>query len=155
MAQQVPDQWITNFFAEKTKKIPDIELNVKKAEEVEKVLSERVSKTSNEYRRASLREIKRELDIPMSQKPINQEMVPLRDMDGNRILNKNKQPVMSRELTYDVKGEKIVIQDHSEGHDFGGVGDQPSHHNVRPIENTDTGKIKGMEKHYYFNKRNQ
>jgi hypothetical protein len=91
----------------------------------------------------------------MSQQPIKQEMVPLRDMNGNRILDKNNKPVMARELTYEVNGKKIVVQDHSAGHDFGGIGDQPPHHNVRPIENTDTGKVEGMEKHYYFNKRNK
>ncbi len=49
-----------------------------------------------------------------------------------------------------------MIQDHSAGHDFGegGVGDQPSHHNVRPSENTRTGKVAGMEDHYYFCRRN-
>ena len=74
---------------------------------------------------------------------------------ASRILNGNNQPVMSREVNYDVNGKKVVIQDHSAGHDFGGIGDRPSHHNVRHIENTDTGKVIGMEKHYYFGKRNK
>ena len=113
-------------------------------------------KASNEYRRASLREIKRQLDIPMSQQPTSQKMVPLTDANGNLILKASKQPVMTRELTYDINGRKVVIQDHSAGHNFGqgGIGDQPSHHNVRPTENTRTGKVEGMEKHYYFDKRN-
>ena len=117
---------------------------------------EGVSNASSESRSASLREIKRQLDIPMSQQPISQKMVPLTDSNGNWILDANKQPVMSRELTYDVNGKKIVIQDHSAGHDFGegGIGDQPPHHNVRPAENTRTGKVDGMEDHYYFDKRN-
>ena len=54
-----------------------------------------------------------------------------------------------------VNGRKTVVQDHSLGHDFGGIENQPPHHNVRPFENTDTGKVQGMEKHYYFNKRNR
>lgn len=92
----------------------------------------------------------------MSQQPISQKMVPLTDANGNRILNASKQPVMTRELTYDINGRKVVIQDHSAGHNFGqgGIGDQPSHHNVRPAENTRTGKVEGMEDHYYFDKRN-
>ena len=118
--------------------------------------TERAGEASGEYRSASLRGIKRQLDVPMSQQPISQKMVPLTDSNGNWILNVNKQPVMTRELTYDVNGKKIVIQDHSAGHDFGegGIGDQPSHHNVRPAENTRTGKVEGMEDHYYFDKRN-
>jgi hypothetical protein len=79
---------------------------------------------TNPSRNASLREIKRELEIPMSQQPVSQRMVPLTDSNGNRILNANKQPVMTRELTYEVNGKKVVIQDHSAGHDFGqgGIG---------------------------------
>ena len=108
------------------------------------------------YRKQSLKKIKAELNIPRCQQPIKQEMVHLTDSNGNWILGENKLPVMSRELTYEVNGDKIVIQDHSFGHDFdeGGIGNQPSHHNVRPIENTRTGKVKGLKDHYYFIKRN-
>ncbi|MBU9218008.1 hypothetical protein KTD55_28490 [Burkholderia gladioli] len=51
----------------------------------------------------------------------------------------------------------MIIQDHSAGHVFGegGIGDQPSHHNVRPEDNTRTGKIQGMDDHYYFDCRNK
>ena len=47
-------------------------------------------------------------------------------------------------------GKKVVIQDHSAGHDFGegGVGDQGPHLNVRPAENTRTGKVPGTDAHY-------
>ncbi|WP_246234784.1 HNH/endonuclease VII fold putative polymorphic toxin, partial [Bacillus aquiflavi] len=110
---------------------------------------------SHESRSASLKEIKRKLNIPKSQHPINQRMVPLKHSNGNWILDSNKRPIMTRELTYEINGKKIVIQDHSVGHDFGGIGNQPSHHNVRPIENTRTGKVEGMEDHYYFKKRNK
>ncbi|MCI0766070.1 HNH/endonuclease VII fold putative polymorphic toxin [Bacillus sp. TL12] len=114
-------------------------------------------KNSHESRGASLKEIKRQLNIPRSQHPISQKMVPLTDSNGKRILNDNKQPIMTRELTYEVKGQKIIIQDHSEGHKFGegGIGDQPPHHNVRPEYNTRTGQVDGMEDHYYFEKRNR
>jgi len=115
------------------------------------------NKNHHETRSASLREIKRQLNIPKSQQPIDQKMVPLTDSNGKRILNEKKQPIMTRELTYEVNGKKIVIQDHSAGHDFGegGIGNQPSHHNVRPEHNTRNGKVDGMEDHYYFDKRNR
>ncbi|WP_155859640.1 HNH/endonuclease VII fold putative polymorphic toxin [Acinetobacter sp. LMB-5] len=93
----------------------------------------------------------------MSQQPIRQKMVPLTDKNGKRILNQNNMPIMTRELTYNVKGKEIVIQDHSAGHDFGeagGKGNQPSHHNVRPAENTRTGTVDGMDDHFYFDCRN-
>ncbi|ENU4317472.1 HNH/endonuclease VII fold putative polymorphic toxin [Acinetobacter baumannii] len=46
---------------------------------------------------------------------------------------------------------------HSAGYDFGeadGKGNQPSHHNVRPAENTHTGAVDGMDEHFYFDCRN-
>ncbi len=115
------------------------------------------NKNYHESRSASLREIKRQLNIPKTQQPASQKMVPLTDSNGNRILNEIKQPVMTRELTYEINGKKIVIQDHSHGHDFGegGIGNQPSHHNVRPENNTRNGKVDGMEDHYYFDRRNR
>ncbi|MGR3911640.1 RHS repeat-associated core domain-containing protein, partial [Burkholderia sp. SR8] len=108
-------------------------------------------------RRSSLRDIRRQLGIPLSQQPISQKMVPLTDSSGNWLLGDNNKPVMTRELTYQVGGKNVVIQDHSAGHVFGegGIGDQPSHHNVRPEENTRTGKIQGMDDHYYFDCRNK
>lgn len=32
-------------------------------------------------------------------------MVPLTDSNGKRILNDNKQPIITREFTYEVKGQ--------------------------------------------------
>ncbi|WP_088363074.1 HNH/endonuclease VII fold putative polymorphic toxin [Bacillus cereus] len=135
---------------EKSKGLND---NINQAFEVKKI----EGKNSHESRGASLKEIKRQLNIPRFQHPISQKMVPLTDSNGKRILNDNKQPIMTRELTYEVKGQKIIIQDHSEGHKFGegGIGDQPPHHNVRPEYNTRTGQVDGMEDHYYFDKRNK
>lgn len=74
-------------------------------------------------------------------------MVPLTDGAGNRILNEMQQPIMTRELTYEINGQTVIIQDHSAGHKFGEgeIGDQPSHYNVRPPENTRTRKVEGME----------
>ncbi|HZZ80442.1 MAG TPA: RHS repeat-associated core domain-containing protein [Gemmataceae bacterium] len=111
----------------------------------------------SKFRRASLRDIRRQLGIPMSQQPISQKMVPLTDSTGARILGDDKQPIMTRELTYRVNGNNVIIQDHSAGHFFGeeGVGDQPSHHNVRPEDRPRTGSVDGMSDHYYFDCRNK
>ncbi|WP_175804832.1 RHS repeat-associated core domain-containing protein [Burkholderia pyrrocinia] len=108
-------------------------------------------------RRSSLRDIRRQLGIPLSQQPIRQKMVPMTDSSGSWLLGDNNKPIMTRELTYQVGGKNVVIQDHSAGHVFGegGIGDQPSHHNVRPEENTRTGKVQGMDDHYYFDCRNK
>ncbi|HGH4569922.1 TPA: hypothetical protein ACQ75Q_001574 [Bacillus thuringiensis] len=54
---------------------------------------------------ASLKEIKRQLNIPRFQHPISQKMVPLTDSNGKRILNDNKKPIITREFTYEVKGQ--------------------------------------------------
>ncbi|WP_347555814.1 HNH/endonuclease VII fold putative polymorphic toxin [Robbsia sp. KACC 23696] len=80
-------------------------------------------------------------------------MVPLTDSNNTWILGDNKQPIMTRELTYQVNGKNVIGQDHSAGHyyDEGGIGDQPPHHNVRPEGDTRTGKVSGIEDHYYFN----
>ncbi|WP_081053366.1 RHS repeat-associated core domain-containing protein, partial [Burkholderia territorii] len=108
-------------------------------------------------RRSSLRDIRRQLGIPLSQQPISQRMVPMTDSSGSWLLGDNNKPIMTRELTYQFGGRNVVIQDHSAGHVFGerGIGDQPSHHNVRPEENTRTGKVQGMDDHYYFDCRNK
>ena len=117
----------------------------------------RCSCDCSQFRRASLRDIRRQLGIPMSQQPISQKMVPLTDSAGARILGDDKQPIMTRELTYQVNGKNVIIQDHSAGHFFGegGVGDQPSHHNVRPEDRPRTGAVDGMSDHYYFSCRNK
>ncbi|MDD1789237.1 RHS repeat-associated core domain-containing protein [Burkholderia gladioli pv. gladioli] len=70
-------------------------------------------------RRSSLRDIRRQLGIPLSQQPINQKMVPLTDSSGNWLLGDDNKPVMTRELTYQVGDKNVVIQDHSAGHVFG------------------------------------
>jgi toxin YqcG len=64
------------------------------------------------------------------------------------------------DLTCEVKGKKVVIQDHSTGHQYpGGVGNQGSHHNVRPTDPKGNpirnGKVGGAKDHYYFDYRNR
>ena len=73
------------------------------------------------------------------------------DRSGKAILGKNGKPIMTREYTYaKPNGGKVIIQDHSAGHQFGqgGVGDQGPHFNVRPPENTRTGSVDGTQDHY-------
>ncbi|MCA8277104.1 hypothetical protein LGN17_31975 [Burkholderia sp. AU30280] len=84
-------------------------------------------------------------------------MVPLTNSSGDWFLGDNNKPIMTLELTYQIGGKNVVIQDHSADHvsGEGGVGDQPSHHNVRPEENTRTGKIQGMDDRSYFDCRNK
>jgi toxin YqcG len=64
---------------------------------------------------------------------------------------------MTRELTYEVNGEKVVIQAHSAGHQYQEVlGPQ---HNVRPTDPKGNpirnGKVGGAKDHYYFDYRNR
>ncbi|MCY1019272.1 HNH/endonuclease VII fold putative polymorphic toxin [Pyxidicoccus sp. MSG2] len=103
-------------------------------------------------RRGALNQARRDLGIPRSQQPQSVNRVPMTDPGGNRILNDARKPIMTREYTYTrPDGSKVVIQDHSAGHRFGeGVGDQGPHFNVRPPENTRTGKVPGTLDHYLF-----
>jgi hypothetical protein len=73
--------------------------------------------------------------------------------DGSAVLGADGNPVMTREYTYTrPDGSKVVIQDHSAGHQFGkgSIGDQGPHFNVRPPENTRTGSVAGTSEHYPF-----
>ncbi|MEU5788768.1 HNH/endonuclease VII fold putative polymorphic toxin [Micromonospora purpureochromogenes] len=104
-------------------------------------------------RNAAFREAKRDLGIPMSQQPLEIQSVPMTNRDGMQIMNGQGRPVMTREYIF-VRGggERVVIQDHSFGHQFGegGVGDQGRHLNVRPWSNTRTGKVPGTAQHYEY-----
>ncbi|WP_394845130.1 hypothetical protein LZC95_49765 [Pendulispora brunnea] len=105
-------------------------------------------------RSGAFNQAKKDLGLPRAQQPDAVKRIPMTDRDGNRILNASKQPIMTREYTYTrPDGSKVVIQDHSAGHQFGegGVGDQGAHFNVRPIENTRTGHVPGTLDHYLFN----
>jgi hypothetical protein len=60
---------------------------------------------------------------------------------------------MTREYVFTrPDNSQVIIQDHSAGHRFGqgGVGDQGPHFNVRPPENTRTGRVPGTSEHYPF-----
>lgn len=68
--------------------------------------------------------------------------------------------VMAREMHYKVSGkldgagnpiDYVVIQDHSYGHYYeSGIGNQPSHFNVRPNTSVNTGSVQGTQDHYYY-----
>ncbi|MHC8377802.1 hemagglutinin repeat-containing protein [Pseudomonas sp. MDT1-16] len=103
-------------------------------------------------RPGALNAAKRDLGIPRSQHPDAVNRVPM-TRNGEKILGSDHKPIMTREYTYSrPDGSKVVIQDHSAGHEFGqgGVGDQGPHLNVRPPENTRNGTVPGTEEHYYF-----
>jgi hypothetical protein len=100
----------------------------------------------------ALSRARRDLGIPHGQQPESVRHVNLTDRNNKPIIE-NGRPVQTREYIYRRSdGSRVVIQEHSRGQDFGegGVGDQPPHFNVRPIENTRTGTVPGTSDHYYF-----
>jgi RHS repeat-associated protein len=102
-------------------------------------------------RTGALNTAKRDLGIPRSQHPDAVNRVPMTDMNGKAILGPDHKPIMTREYTYTrPDGSRVIIQEHSAGHQFGegGIGDQGPHFNVRPPENTRTGSVPGTQDHY-------
>ena len=96
---------------------------------------------------------KRDAGIPQSQQPDSVSRIPMTDRNGKAILGSDGKPIMTREYTFTrPDGSKVVIQDHTAGHNFGGVRDQDPHFNVRPPENTRTGKVLGTQSHYPFDR---
>jgi hypothetical protein len=109
-------------------------------------------------RGGAFNQAKRDAGIPVSQQPYKTEKVNLIDSKTKEpVMNhKTNQPVQVNEYHYINKdGKEIVIQDHAKGHDFGqgGIGNQDSHFNVRPINNTQTGKVPNTKPHYEFKNR--
>ncbi|MFT7880131.1 MAG: HNH/endonuclease VII fold putative polymorphic toxin [Sulfurimonas sp.] len=116
-------------------------------------------------RKGAFQQAKRDANIPASQQPdmvYNQRTgqyqqynsVLMKDRQGNIIKDENGNDIWTKEYQYTREdGSKIIIQDHSAGHQFGeeGIGDQGTHFNVRPVENTRTGNVPGTEEHYPFN----
>ncbi len=114
----------------------------------------------NVSRKGAFNEAKRDLGIPKSQNPdVNPitgkqySKVPMTDKNGKAVLDNNGKPTTTREYTFtNPDGKKVVVQDHSAGHQYpNSVGNQGSHFNVRPPENIRTGKIPGTKEHYPFN----
>lgn len=63
-------------------------------------------------------------------------------------------PIKTRVYQYTrADGSKVLIQDHSAGHNFGAqnrVGDQDSHFNLRPFDTPRTGKFPETKDYYPF-----
>lgn len=102
----------------------------------------------------AFREAKRDAGVARAAVAEKVEHIPMTDRNGKWIVNAEGQPIKTREYTFSrLDGNKVVIQDHSAGHYFGepgGIGDQGPHFNVRPPENTRTGKVPGTQEHYPF-----
>ncbi|OZY57991.1 hypothetical protein CJF39_18260 [Pseudomonas lundensis] len=103
-------------------------------------------------RRGAFKQAKRDARVPVSQQPDSIVKVPMTTRGGCPVICDGKR-VETREYMFAREdGSKVVIQDHSAGHNFGegGIGDQNSHFNVRPQENTRTGSVPGTAAHYPF-----
>ena len=114
-------------------------------------------------RNAAFRAAKRDAGIPMNQQPDriynpktgfhgNHRNVRMTDSNNNSILDNSGNQIWTREYQFTRSdGSKIVIQAHSEGHNYpGGIGNQGPHLNVRPIKNIRTGSIPCTFDHYGF-----
>ncbi|WP_079772809.1 HNH/endonuclease VII fold putative polymorphic toxin, partial [Salmonella bongori] len=114
-------------------------------------------------RNEAFRAAKRDAGIPMNQQPDrifnsktgfygDHRNVPMTDSRKNPIFDSNGNQIWTREYQFTrADGTKTIIQDHSAGHSYpDGIGNQGSHLNVRPIENTRTGSVPGTFDHYEF-----
>jgi RHS repeat-associated protein len=125
--------------------------------EVKEEIKEQGQKQVEKSRNGALNEAKRDAGIPRSQQPEKDMQTGKQykkvDMtsEGKKVLKEDGTPITTREYTYTNKdGKKIIIQDHSAGHpQYGGDASKP-HINVRPPENTRTGKVEGTKGHYTF-----
>jgi len=103
-------------------------------------------------RQGAFKRAKRDGGVSVSQQSDSIVKVPMTTRGGCPVICDGKR-VETREYTFTREdGSKVVIQDHSAGHKFGegGIGDQKSHFNVRPAENTRTGSVPGTAAHYPF-----
>jgi RHS repeat-associated protein len=107
---------------------------------------------SGKSRRDAFRQAKRDAGIPVAQQPNRIYKEPLLDGSKNKIVDKDGKLIETRNYEFtNIKGETIVIQEHSLGHPKAtpGHGADP-HFNVRPISNTQTGHVEGTHGHYNF-----
>jgi len=81
----------------------------------------------------------------------------MRDLQNNKVLDSKGKPIMTRVYQFTrANGSKVLIQDHSAGHNFSsldGKGDQKAHFNLRPIEKPRNGKLDEAKAHYYFKEK--
>ncbi|WP_223186587.1 RHS repeat-associated core domain-containing protein [Streptomyces sp. CBMA29] len=97
----------------------------------------------------------RDAGVPPGAEPLEVRLTPSTTPGGKQILDDTYQPVMFHEEVHysESLDDFIVFQDHHTGHSFGdpnGIGDQPPHVHVRPIDNPRTGQVPGCEEHYYY-----
>ncbi|OLP66086.1 Ribonuclease YxiD [Bacillus pumilus] len=125
----------------------------KKAKKVTKASKDSNSKVKLPSRHGALNDAKKDAGIPRSQHPEATRRVEMRTAphEGSRVMkDKNGKIIWTKEYIYtNNKGQKIIIQDHSAGHEKGGQG---PHFNVRPFDNPRTGKVPGTKEHYSFKK---
>ena len=102
-------------------------------------------------RNGAFRAAKRDAKIPVNQQPYDIVKEPMRTAEyegGHIIKDSNGNIIETKEYYFkNYDGDTIVIQDHSAGHKKGGQG---SHFNVRPGDNTRTGKVPWTKEHYPF-----
>ncbi|RLP06092.1 HNH/endonuclease VII fold putative polymorphic toxin [Propionibacterium australiense] len=102
-----------------------------------------------ESRRDALRSAKRDAGVPMSEQPSSVERVNMTDKFDRNVLDSDGLPISTREYHYTGQGhDPVVIQDHAAGHVFDDGGSVGQHFNVKPPENTRTGKVPGTYSHY-------
>ncbi|THJ29930.1 type IV secretion protein Rhs, partial [Lampropedia aestuarii] len=114
-------------------------------------------------RNGAFNQAKRDAGFPRSQHPDTikdtrtglfgqSRSVSMTDSNKNKILGPDGKPIMTREYEFTrPNGEKVIIQEHSAGHQYpDGIGNQGPHFNVRPTNNPRTGKVPGTKEHYPF-----
>jgi hypothetical protein len=105
-------------------------------------------------RHQALNDAKRDADVPTSQQPNPQTRVPVTDQSGRQVIGADGKPQTSREYTHTTGGgEKVVIQDHSQGHTYPDGATVGPHINVRPQADTRHGEVPGTKKHYPYKKK--
>ncbi len=102
-------------------------------------------------RKDAFRQAKGDANIPLSQSPYSVVKEKLMDGYGGYVYKAGRM-VYTREYYFlDVKGARLMIQDHSYGHLKATPlrGAEP-HFNVRPIINPKTGNVGGTHGHYNY-----
>src|SRR5690625_525673 len=129
------------------KPLDDVASGLKKGKDASRSTSNVVG------RNGAFRRAKRDAGIPKGKQPDAVNRVEMRKAEyegGHVVKDKNGKVIMTREYVYtNNNGQKVIIQDHSAGHLKGGQG---PHYNVRPVENTRTGRVLGTWEHYPFQK---
>ena len=102
-------------------------------------------------RRDAFRQAKRDAGIPLSHSPYLTLKTKLKDGYGDYHYSEGR-IVYTRDYYFlNIKGERLIIQDHSHGHSKAmPLRGAEAHFNVRPIINPTTGNFKGAHGHYNY-----